>query len=565
DAIREDIRKHNYGGAILYAQNYKDAEQSLKLIADIQQTAVDSGSVPLIVGTDQEGGRVSRLGFGTSGVGNMALSATGNAENAKKMAQIYGNELSLLGVNTDFAPVVDVNDNPNNPVIGDRSFSDDPEIVSAYGIAYMEGLKDTGTIATLKHFPGHGNTDTDSHTGFPCIQSSYEELKKSELIPFQKAIDAGADMIMTDHIQYPEIEKQTYTSITTGEEVCLPATMSRTILTDILRKDMGFEGVIVTDALDMASITENFETEDVIKLAINAGVDMLIYPSITDTDIFRKTQEMTETAVRLAEDGEIDAQRIDESVRRILTLKEKYGILDKKDFTVTEQQIEAAENGIGSQTSDEEVMKIAGEAVTVLKNDDDTLPISMAEGEKALILFSESSADSTANAEIAKKYLAEKNLIPEKAEITVSVNTAGNEEDCLKAAEEADHVILVHKMLKASNLDPSTDDGYSSGVFDKIIKACHDKGKKVVLISCRLPYDAARFTDADAVILSYSTSAITEIPPEKGEGSAYIPSLPIAIEAAFGAVEAKGKLPVNIPEIGKDYKFTDKILYERSN
>ena len=322
--------------------------------------------------------------------------------------------------------------------------------------------------------------------------------------------------------------------------------------------------MIVSDALDMASIMENFETEDVIKLAINAGVDMLIYPIITDTDVFRKTQEMTETAVKLAEDGEIDVQRIDESVRRILTLKEKYGILGKKDFTVTEEQIAAAVNGIGRQSSDEEVMEIAGQAVTVLKNDDDTLPINMAEDEKALILFSESCADSTANAEIAKKYLAENDMIPGKAEIAVSVNTAGNEKECLKAAEEADHVILIHRMFKASNLDPSTDDGYSSGVFDNIIKACHDQGKKVVLISCRLPYDAARFNDADAILLSYSASAITEIPPEKGEGSGYIPNLPIAIETVFGAVEAKGKLPVNIPETDEDHKITDKILYERS-
>ncbi len=162
---------------------------------------------------DQEGGNVARIGFGTSGIGNMALAATGDPSNAKEMAELYGKEMGLLGINTDFAPVVDVNNNPNNPIIGIRSFSDSPKMVAEYGISYIEGLHETGTIATLKHFPGHGNTDTDSHTGFPLIDSTYEELKEFELIPFQKTIDAGADMVMTAHIQYPQIEKETYTSI----------------------------------------------------------------------------------------------------------------------------------------------------------------------------------------------------------------------------------------------------------------------------------------------------------------------------------------------------------------
>ena len=188
----------------------------------------------------------------------MALAATGNPEYARTMASIYGRELGLVGVNTDFAPVMDINNNPNNPVIGVRSFGDSPETVAEYGIPFMEGLHDQGTIVTLKHFPGHGNTDTDSHTGFPCIESTYEELKDFELVPFQAAFEAGADMIMTAHIQYPKIETDTYTSISTGEEVYLPATMSHTILTDILRGDMGFDGLVVTDALDMAAICACF-------------------------------------------------------------------------------------------------------------------------------------------------------------------------------------------------------------------------------------------------------------------------------------------------------------------
>ena len=565
DKIREDISEHNYGGTVLFAQNYKDAEQTVKLVADIQQTCVDSGTLPMIVGTDQEGGNVSRVGFGTSGVGNMALAATGDTANAKRMAQIYGEELSLLGVNTDFAPDMDINNNPNNPVIGVRSFSDDPEIVSEYGLAYMEGLHQGGIIATLKHFPGHGNTDTDSHTGFPVIQSTYEELKSFELIPFQKAIDAGADMVMTAHIQYPQIETGTYTSITTGEEVYLPATMSHRILTDILRNDMGFEGVIVTDALDMAAITDNFATEDILKLTINAGVDMLMLPIITDTDIFAKNQEMTETAIKLAEEGEIDVEMIDDAVRRILTLKDKYGILSKNDFTVTAEQISQAKAGIGGEDRYNEAYDIAANAVTVLKNEDNVFPIKMSEGETTLIIFADSCASRSGTVDLVKEYMSENGALPAKAEISVLVNTSDNEKECLEAAAKADHVILVHRMYTADNLDPTTDNGFSSGVFDKIISSRHESGKQVILISCQLPYDAARFADADAIVLTYNSSPMSKVPPKSGEGSAYIPNLPVAILASFGQYEAGGKLPVNIPAIDDDYLLTEEVLFERGN
>ncbi|MCR4655402.1 MAG: glycoside hydrolase family 3 protein [Lachnospiraceae bacterium] len=562
DKIRTDIRLHNYGGTVLFAQNYKDAEQTLRLVSDIQKTSVDSGSLPLIVSTDQEGGSVARITFGTNGVGNMALAATGDPQNARRMAAIYGEELSLLGVNTDLAPVVDVNSNPENPVIGVRSFSDDPKTVSEYGLAYMEGLKETGTIATLKHFPGHGNTDTDSHTGFPCINSSLEELRQCELVPFKKLVDEGVDMVMTAHIQYPKIETRTYTSASTGEEIYLPATMSRTIMTELLRDEMGFEGVSVTDALDMAAIADNFETEDVIKMTINAGVNMLMLPIITDTDIFKKTHEMVDMAVKLAACGEIDMAAVDDSVRRILKLKEKYGILRRNDFTVTDEQIDAAVDGIGGPERAGDVRGIASDALTLLKNDGDAFPVKMSEGEEALILFADSCASRVAAADMAKEFVYNEGLVPQGSDISVMVNTRDNEAECLEAARTADHVVLVYRTYNSACLDPSTDDGFSSAVFDRIMEERHKDDKRVILISCQLPYDAARFTDADAILLSYNSSAMKEVPPVKGEGSAFIPNLPVAIEAVFGASEPRGSLPVKVPVIDGNYKITDKILYE---
>ncbi len=562
DAIRADLMGHDYGGVLLFGENFVDAEQTLHLVSDIQNANLEGGGIPLLVTVDQEGGNVARISFGTSGIGNMALAATGDPSNAKEMAGIYGKEMSLLGINTDFAPVVDVNNNPNNPIIGIRSFSDSPDVVSEYGVSYIDGLHETGTISTLKHFPGHGNTDTDSHTGFPLIDSTYEELKEFELIPFQKAIDSGADMVMTAHIQYPQIEKETYTSISTGEQVYLPATMSHKILTDILRNDMGFEGVIVSDALDMAAITENFSDEDVLSMTINAGVDLLILPPVFDTDGFKHLDDMVETAVKLAEDGTIDEQMIDNSVRRILTLKEKYGLLDITDFSVTEDKLLEAEEGVGSSTNREAAWNLANKSVTIVKNENNAFPVSLGSKEKALILFSDSCASRIGTGELARKELVNKGIITDESQIIVMKNDKENKEECLSAVKKADYCVLVYRTYSNACLDPGTDDGFSSAVFDEIIALRHEEGTPVVVISCGLPYDAARFTDADAIVLAYNSSPMKEIPNESGAGSAYAPNLAAALVSCFGGVKATGTLPVSVPEIDGNYQITDKILYE---
>ena len=551
DEIREMIRRDRFGGILLFGENFESAEQTVRLTADMQETNRDGGGIPLILFVDQEGGSVSRIGYATIGVSNMALAATGDPENARIMASIHGEEIGLLGIRADFAPVMDVNNNPANPVIGIRSFSDDPETVSEFGRAYLAGLHDAGIIAALKHFPGHGNTDTDSHTGFPVIDSTYEELQANELIPFKAAIDAGADLVMTAHIQYPQIEKETLTSISTGEQVYLPATMSRTILTDILRGDLGFEGVIVSDALDMAAIKDNFSLEDTLKRTIGAGVDLLILPAVKDTDLFKLTEAYVDTAVALAESGEIDRARIDESVLRILKLKQKYGILDQTDFTATEEKIAAAQENVGSAAHRETEWEIAEKALTLVQNRNDAFPIHMEAGEKTLILFADSCASRAGAGELARKMLEDRQALPEGAEISVMKNTKDNETECIQAALEADHVILVHRVYAWACLDPATEDGFSSGTFDKVIEALHGKGKTAILVSCQLPYDAARFPDADAILLTYWGSAMRQLP---GEGVSWSANLPAGLLACFGLCTAKGISPVKIPALDDAYK-----------
>ena len=556
DEIRACLHDYHFGGAMLFAENCRDAEQVLRLIADIQAENQAGGGLPLLIAADQEGGSVARLGFGTTGVGNMALAATGAPDNARAMGAIYGEELGLLGINTNFAPVMDVNNNPDNTVIGVRSFSDSTDIVSEYGRAYLEGMHSAGTIATLKHFPGHGDTATDSHTGLPLIDRSYDELKAVELVPFQAAIDAGADMVMTAHIQYPQIEKETYTSVTSGEEIYLPATMSRAILTDILRDDMGFTGVVVSDALDMAAISDSFTDEDVMRLTINAGVDMLILPIITDTNLFQRNKDMVDTAVRLVQNGDIDEARIDEAVRRILTLKQKYGLLDMTDFTVTDAQVEAAVTGVGSAVHRQTAWDIAGKAITLVKNENGAFPVQMNEGETALILFADSAASRVGTGELVKQMLGDMG-----AAITVMANDAENGEACLEMAEQADHVILVNRVYNSNCLDPNTEDGFSTAIFDQIIDARRASGMTTIVVSCQLPFDAARFPDADAILLTYGSSVMRAVPPETGTGSAYVPNLPAALCASFGMGGADGKLPVNVPALDENYHNTKDVLY----
>ena len=561
DYTRQYIADHRFGGILLYGENCGDAEQLLRLVADMQQANQEGGGLPMLMAVDQEGGNVSRLGFGTSGTGNMTIAATGKTENARAMGRVFGEEMALLGLNTDFAPVVDVNDNAANPVIGVRAFSDDAGVVAAFGCAFMAGLQDTGTMVSLKHFPGHGNTDVDSHTGLPLVDRSFDELMANELVPYKAAIDAGADMVMTAHIQYPQLETQTYTSITTGEEVYIPATMSRTIMTDLLRDELGFEGVTVSDALDMKSIWNNYAADDILSMTINAGVDLLIMPAMWDRNMLEQIDDLLGRAVTLTEEGMIEADRVDDSVRRILSLKRKYGLLDRTDFTVTDADVAAAVAGCGSAEHRQTAWNIACDALTLLKDENGAFPLDVKEGEKTLVLFT--AASRAGAAELSQKLLSEMGALPQGATLegmTVEPDTA---DACLEAARAADHVLLVSRAWASDCLDPATENGFPVGVVNRVIDALHAAGKGAVVISCQLPYDAACYPGADAILLSYGSGPMKTMPPESGEGSAWVPDLPAAICAAFGAVQPRGKLPVSLPKLDEAYHLTDEILYAR--
>jgi len=562
DYTRQYIADHRFGGVLLYGENCGDAEQLVRLVADMQQANLEGGGLPMLMAVDQEGGNVIRLSFGTSGTGNMTIAATGNPENARAMGRVFGEEMALLGLTTDFAPVVDINDNPANPVIGVRSFSDDADVVAQFGSAFMAGLQETGTMVSLKHFPGHGNTDTDSHTGLPLVDRAHDELMANELAPFKAAIDAGADMVMTAHIQYPQLEKQTYTSIVTGEELYIPATMSRAIVTDLLRGELGFEGVTVSDALDMRSIWNNFATDDILSMTINAGVDLLIMPAAWDKAMMEQIDDLLGRAVTLTQKGVIDETRVDDSVRRILALKRKYGLLDRTDFSVDDEAVAAAVAGCGSAEHRQTAWDIACEALTLLKDENGAFPLDVKAGERTLVLFT--AASRVGAAELSQKLLAEMGALPEGATLEGMAIEPDTAEACLAAAKAADHVLLVSRAWASDCLDPATENGFPVGVVNQVIDELHAAGKGAVVISCQLPYDAACYPEADAILLSYGSGPMRAMPTsDSGEGSAWVPDLPAAICAAFGAVQPKGKLPVSLPKLDEAYHLTEEILYVR--
>ena len=278
ESVRAFLAAYQPGGVILFANNTKTTEGTYRLIADMQAAVTGAGAPAMLVTVDQEGGYITRLAQGASMPGNMALGAIGRAEDAKAAATVIGEELAALGFNMDCAPSLDVNCNPLNPVINVRSFGESPARVAELGVAFLQGLGETGVIPVVKHFPGHGDTQTDSHTALPVVAKTLQEIERTELAPFQAAIDAGAQVVMTAHIQYPALDDTTVVSASTGETIYLPATLSKRILTTLLRETMGFQGVIMTDAMNMDAIALHFGVGEAMVRAFEAGVDLALMP-----------------------------------------------------------------------------------------------------------------------------------------------------------------------------------------------------------------------------------------------------------------------------------------------
>ncbi len=310
---RRLINQYHVGGFIFFSNNLTDPDQTVQLLNQIKSENA-ANPLPLLLSVDQEGGRVTRLpGDLVNFPTNKEIGSINQSDFSYKVGTLLGKELNEFGFNLDFAPVLDINSNPNNPVIGDRSFGEDPDIVSNLGISTMKGIQSQHIIATIKHFPGHGDTSVDSHLELPVVNKGLDELESLELIPFEQAIKKGADVVMVAHILLPALDS-TY-----------PASLSEKVVTDILRKQLDFNGIIMTDDMTMEAITDNYQTGAAAVQAVKAGSDIVLVAHRYDQIV--KAIEAVKTAVL---NGEISEERIDESVERIMTLKKKYNIEDIK-------------------------------------------------------------------------------------------------------------------------------------------------------------------------------------------------------------------------------------------
>lgn len=311
---RKEIRKIQPGGIILFGKNLGTKNEISTFTNDLQSIAFENHIPSLIISADQESGRVIRVTDGvTQFPGAMALGQTKNSEYARLTGFITSYELSLLGINTFFAPVLDINNNPDNPVINTRSFGSDVKTVTEMGVAFEGGARAGGSIPVIKHFPGHGDTDTDSHLGLPIINKNLSELEKFELIPFAQAIASGAEAVMTAHIVYPNIDKY------------FPSTLSKIILTDFLRDKLGYKGIVFTDAMEMHAISKNYYKDKPSVLAILAGANIILFTSWGKEPVTAKKQ-----IIAAYKNGDFQRGKKDilkEAVISQLKLKIKTGII----------------------------------------------------------------------------------------------------------------------------------------------------------------------------------------------------------------------------------------------
>ncbi|MDU0330834.1 beta-N-acetylhexosaminidase [Paenibacillus sp. 3LSP] len=307
DVTRQLIEEYHVGGFIFYKNNIQDTKQALALFNGLK-TANQNKAVPLFLSVDEEGGRVSRM------PGELAklpaarkIGNTGSTELAGQIGEIIGKELAGFGLNLDFAPVLDVNSNPDNPVIGDRAFGTKPEIVSRMGIAVMKGIQEQGIIPVVKHFPGHGDTSVDSHLGLPVVEHDLDRLRKLELVPFKQAIQEGADVVMIAHLLMPKLDPDH------------PASFSKAVIHDLLREELGYEGTIISDDMTMGAIVEHYDIRDAAVQFIQAGGNIVLVGRDAE-----KEKQVIQALRDAVNSGKISTETLDERVYDVLKLKQKY-------------------------------------------------------------------------------------------------------------------------------------------------------------------------------------------------------------------------------------------------
>lgn len=503
--IKQLIEEYRVGGIILFGRNIGTKEEVLALTTELQKIAKNAGySHPLLICIDQENGVVRRLGDGaTIFPGSMLLGATRDSKNAYEVGYMTGLELKALGINWNLAPVLDVNNNPLNPVIGVRSFGESADLVKKFGYQAMKGLQDAGVISCLKHFPGHGDTNVDSHLDLPIIKHSMERLKDIELKPFSYAIENGAETIMSAHVYFPAIEN------------CegVPATLSKKVITNLLREQLGFSGVVTTDCLEMNAISKGVGTERGAVLAIGAGVDLLMVSHTFPLQI--NTILEVEKAI-LA--NELSESRIDESLERVTLLKEKY--LSWSNLENLKEQIDV----VGHVDHKQKTLEIYRKGVTIVEDQANRIPIDA--NKRVLVVFPENGKTMM----VEDKRYAELPLhqvvrsVNPNAQIKILSNPPTEEDlhHITTIAKEFDYIII--GTLSARDGDTQV----------KLVKSLVANQHKVIVVAVRSPYDYMFFPEVQTYLCTYEFTQ---------------PALEVAFKAIYGQEHITGVLPITIPEV----------------
>jgi beta-N-acetylhexosaminidase len=497
-ALSEMIVDYHIGGIVLFsiAGNIENPAQVAQMINHAQAEAVAHGAgIPLFVSVDQEGGPVVRLTDGvTHFPSQMAVGATASEELARRMAQVTAQELAALGINMNLAPVLDVNNNANNPVIGLRSFGSSPELVTRLGVAMLDAYREAGVIATVKHFPGHGDTTVDSHFGLPIIPHARERLDMVELAPFRAAVQQGAPAVMTAHVLFPAIDP----------DPDRPATLSPLVLQGLLRQEMGFEGVIITDSLGMGALKQLVGTVEAAQLALRAGADIVAFGA----DIGATVDEQKAAYQRilsLVQAGEISEEAIDASVRRILRLKAEYHLLEWAPVSV-----DAIPARVGTEEHRAVAQQIAEQSITLVKDDAALLPL--AEDERVLVVWPSVAGDLGGRLSACRQDLILRpvSLDPTPAEV----------EQILLDAQAVSKIVI--GTINARR--------YPAQV--RLVEALQDRPLIVAALS--QPYDLLAFPQISTYLATYGVAPV---------------SLQALAQLLCGKISPDGALPVELPDL----------------
>nr|WP_079191552.1 glycoside hydrolase family 3 protein [Streptomyces sp. CB00455] len=490
----ELVARYHLGGIVYFAwaHNTRAPHRIAALSAGLQEAAATTGArIPLLLSTDQEHGAVARIGRpATLFPGAMALGAGGSADDARRAARIAGRELAAMGIRQDYAPVADVNVNPANPVIGVRSFGSDPQAVAALVAAQVRGYQEGGVAATAKHFPGHGDTETDSHVGLPVMRHTRAVWEELDEPPFRAAVEAGVDAIMTAHIVFPALDPSQD-----------PATLSRPIVTGILRERLGFRGVVVTDALDMAGVRQKYGDDRVPVLALRAGCDQLLNPP--DLGLaYRSVLGAVET-------GELTQERIGESVLRILELKARRGLFGgaspsagRVDATVGIPEHLAAADEIAAATT------------TLLANPAGLLPLDASAGPRLLVTGADPVSPSGTTG-------------PPTTVLARELTALGCRASALPPAR-ATAAAPGHAAVLVCTYNVPEEDGPQPALVTELLAT----GVPVIAVAIRNPYDAARLPACAAEVATYSWTDV---------------EMRAVARVLTGAVRPAGRLPVPVP------------------